>query len=426
MLRIVLATIGSLGDLHPFIAIGLKLQARGHRVALAVPEDHVAKVRAAGLDTRAVMPSFETIRQRTGLSDRDAITRIMTDQGYLMDQVLMPSVADSVAALDPLLEDADLLVGSLFVFAARIAADKHAVPLVNVVLQPMALFSKGDPPRSPDFRVLAGPSPGPVGRWWNGVIYRIFRAVLRHRYARRIDAVRAEHGLPPSPEAVMQDAGRRAALTLCCYSPLFAPLPADAPPGAKAVGFAMFDSESGAPQALDPALAAFLAAGPPPLVFTLGSFAVFAPGGFYTQAAQAASLLGRRAVLLMGEGHSAPPGDHIFACAYAPHSLLFPHAAAIVHHGGAGTTGQALRAGKPQIVVPHMGDQYDNGARIARLGIGQVIPAKRFTAQRAADALSVLLSDAGCHAAAQRLGALIAAEDGAESAAIAIEAVVHG
>lgn len=421
MRKITLATIGSLGDLHPFIAIGLALKLRGHQVVLAVPEDHVAKVRAAGLDGRAIMPSFETIRQRMGVTGHEAAVRIMNDQSYLMEQVLMPSIADSVAALDPLVEGADIVVGSLFAFAAAIAAEKHALPLVNVILQPMTLFSHEDPPRTPQFRMLAGPNPGALGRRWNGLVYRLVRGMLRRRYARRIDAIRSDNGLGPSPEALFPDGGRGAALTLCCYSPILAPLPPDAPPRSEVVGFPIFDSESGAPQTLDPALAAFLDAGSPPLVFTLGSFAVFAPRDFYGEAAKVAKLLNRRAVLLIGDGRSTPSDDSVFTCGYAPHSLLFPRAEAIVHHGGIGTTGQALRAGKPQIVVPHMGDQYDNGARIERLGVGRVIAAKTFSARKVSKIMSGLLSDESCRAKARHVGDLVSVEDGAGSAARLIE-----
>jgi rhamnosyltransferase subunit B len=243
----VLVTIGSLGDLHPFIAIGIALKQRGHRVLLAIPEDHLAKARAAGLDAQAIMPSFETIRQTMGVDSHDAAVRIMSDQRYLMDKVLMPSVADSVAALDPLLESADLVVGSLFAFAAGIAAEKRGLPLVNVVLQPMTLFSEEDPPRTPQFRVLAGPNPGLLGKRWNALVYRLIRSMLRRRYAGRIDAIRRDNGLPPSSDALLLDGGRTAALSLCCYSPILAPLPPDAPARTEVIGFPFFDSDSGAP-----------------------------------------------------------------------------------------------------------------------------------------------------------------------------------
>ncbi|CAN5352882.1 hypothetical protein BH10PSE12_BH10PSE12_19270 [soil metagenome] len=119
------------------------------------------------------------------------------------------------------------------------------------------------------------------------------RRALLSRYARWIDAMRAEHGLGPAAGALLIDADEGAALLLCCYAPLFAPLMPDAPAQAVTTGFPVFDSQSGAAEGLDPALEAFLNDGPPPIVFTLGSFAVFAPGNFYAAATAAAERLGR-------------------------------------------------------------------------------------------------------------------------------------
>ena len=187
----------------------------------------------------------------------------------------------------------------------------------------------------------------------------------------------------------------------------------------------MFDSESGAAAPPDEELARFLAAGPPPLVFTLGSFAVHAPGNFYAEAAEAARQLGQRAVLLTGSGSTLRSDDQILVRAYAPHSALFSHASAIIHHGGIGTIGQALRAGKPQLVVPHMGDQSDNAERIRRMGLGSVLTARRFTTDRASPRIAALIDPNRPYIAeAARIGAIVAAEQGARDAALAIEKVI--
>ncbi len=156
-------------------------------------------------------------------------------------------------------------------------------------------------------------------------------------------------------------------------------------------------------------------------MFTLGSFAVYAPGDFYEEAAATARRLGARAVLLTGERTRLRSEGDILVRAYAPHSLLFPRAAVIVHHGGIGTTGQALRAGKPQLVVPHMGDQADNAHRVRKMGAGLILKAQHFTARRAAPMIASLLEKAQYRAEAERIGALIRPENGAEAAAIAIE-----
>lgn len=417
MPKIVLATIGTLGDLHPFIAIGQALQARGCAVVLAVPQDHVAKCQAAGIEAVAVVPTFAEIAANLGMGDEETVRRVMTDLRFMIDQVLLPSIGPSAVALDAAMAGADAVVASSFMLAAPVIAEKHGLPLIDVVLQPMSLLSVYDPPKTADFWMYA--RLGALGVQWNRLMHAAARRLLRRRYAPRIDALRAAHGLAPSPRAMLLDPGGEPVLTLCCYSPLFGPLPPDAPSNAIATGFAMFDSESGAPEPLDPGLAAFLDAGAPPLVFTLGSFAVYAPGDFYATAAALAHKLGRRAVLLAGEQTALRSEGDVFVCAYAPHSALFPRAAIVIHHGGAGTTGQALRAGKPQLVVPHMGDQYDHAHRIQRMGIGLRLDAARFTLLRAEAALAAL-NDPATIAEAARVGALIRAENGAAAAADAI------
>lgn len=423
MRKIVLATIGSLGDLHPFIAIGLALKARGFAVVLAVPADHVGKVDAAGLTGVAIVGGFDALAEALGLPPDQAARRIMADQTYLMNRILMPWLADSTTALDEAMQGAVALVASLFVFAAPIVAATRCVPLVNVLLQPMATFSAYAPPCTPDFRMMVHAPTGPIGRSWNRSVYRVMRGVLRHRHGRHVNAVRMAHGLPPSRQALLLETPAGSDLTLCCYSPSIAPRQPDLPTNARVTGFAIFDSDTGACETLDPALEAFLAAGPPPLVFTLGSFATFAPGDFYATAAATARALGLRAVLLTGSDDQAAAGKDVHVRRYAPHSLLFPRASAIIHHGGAGSTGQALRAGKPQLVVPHMGDQHDNGHRVRLIGVGSILSPKRFTTARAGAAITALLTG---HIAARaaRIGAQVAQEDGADSAADEIVALL--
>lgn len=424
MRKIVLTTIGTLGDLHPFIALALALKRRGFSPVLAVAEDQIAKSRTAGLDAVAVLPSFEAIRQRMGLSEDDAVRHIMSDQRQMLEQVVLPAVSSCAQALDAISADAEAIVASTFVFAAPIIAEKRNVPLVSIVLQPMAMLSPYDPPHTPEFRIMKAAPVGAIGAQWNRICYAAARRFFHRLYGRRIDAVRAEHALAPRGGKLMFDAGREAALTLGCYSPLFGPLPPDALGNTRITGFPIFDSWSGAEEILDPTLSAFLDAGRPPIVFTLGSLAVYDAGNFYSEAAETARRLGERAVLLTGDKELHPAEGDIFSCAYAPHSLLFPRAAAIVHHGGAGTTGQALRAGKPQLVVPHMGDQNDHAYRIERMGLGRTIKARHFTADRVEPVLAGLLRDESYRDEATRIGVLASQEHGAETAATAIEALL--
>ena len=417
MARIVLATIGSLGDLHPFIAIGQALATQGHSTVLAVPEDGVAKVEAAGLDAVSILPSFASICERLGLTEEGAAARVLGDTNFVIDEILMPALQASTTALDAVSAGADVLAGSIFTFAADIVAEKRRLPLAAVVLQPMTLFSAWTPPAAPRFELMRHRPRTELGRGWNRAFYSLARAALRRRLSTRIDAVRAEHGLGPSRGAPMLDRGPATAATLCCWSAALGALPPDVSPDAALVGFPFFDSENGADEGIAPDLNSFLRDGEPPLVFTLGSLAVASPGRFYEEAAQASRALGRRALMLTGRLEPARREGDILFMGYAAHSAVFPHAAAIIHHGGIGTVGQALRAGRPQIVVPHFGDQFDNAVRLQMAGLGVTLGRDRFNARDAAAAIASALMDPAMADAARHAAAIIECEDGADQAA---------
>lgn len=419
--KIVLTTIGSLGDLHPFVAIALALKARGFRPVLAVAADQLDACRVAGVEAVAVLPAFAEVAQRMGLSERAAAGRIISNQRHMLEQVILPALSSCAARLDALVIGAEAIVSSVFVLAAPIVAEKHRLPLISVVLQPMAMLSIYDPPHTPDFWMLRWPPVGRAGARWNRLIYAAMRLALDRLYGKRLDVVRAERGLHPTGGRHMLEAGKAAPLTLCCYSSAFGPLQPDAPRSAQVIGFPVFDGRIGAEAALAPALQAFVDRGAPPIIFTLGSFAVQAAGRFYEEAAAAARQIGVRAVLLTGSGNPVESGDGIYTCAYAPHSLLFRRALMVVHHGGVGTTGQALLAGIPQLVVPHMGDQFDNAHRIERLGIGRVLSASRFSAARAAETIAALRDDPKVATEASRIAREMAVDDPGDTAARAID-----
>lgn len=416
--RIILATVGSLGDLHPFIAIGLALRKLGAAPILAVPHDHVAACRAVGLDAEAILPPFAELGKATGLDEAEIVRRIMADINFLVEGILLPSLEDSVERLVDMAREADVVVGSIFALAAPIAAQAAAVPYVSAVLQPMSWFSASDPPTAPGFGGLIKSPANPVALGWNRALYAAMGSALKLRYARRIDAVRARYGLPPSATPPILRPGTHPALSLGLYSNVLAQLPGDAPGPAEVTGFPWFDGSDGAGQTLEEDLLAFVTNGTPPLVVSLGSFVPFGARQFYAQVAGAISKLGMRAVLLT----ASDPGvrlANIKVTAYAPHSLLFPHVDAIVHHGGIGTSGQALRAGKAQIIVPFMGDQFDNARRLEALEVSVTCKPGRF-ARTGASILRQFLENNQFREAARDAAANIAREDGARSAAFRI------
>ena len=422
--KIVLTTIGSLGDLYPVIAIALALQERGFRPVMAVAEDHMELCRAVGLDAAAVLPGFEDIARRMGLSASAAADRIMSSQRHMLEEVILPALPAAAAQLDVLAGDAAAIVSSVFMLAAPIIAEKRRLPLIGLVFQPMAMLSAYDPPHTPLFSLMRHGRIGAAGAVWNRAVYGALRGMIGLRYGSCIDRVRIEHGLLRAGGRRMLEAGRTAALTLCCYDPSFGPLQRDAPANAHAIGLPVFDARRAAEHALSPVLETFLIRGPAPIVFTLGSFAIHAAGKFYAEAVKVAQLLGKRAVLLTGAGHDEASEGAVFTAPYAPHSLLFPRARAIVHHGGVGTTGQALLAGKPQFVVPHMGDQHDNSYRIERMGVGRSLRASRFTADRAVPLLATLLADRDLDARARQIALGSAGRDPAYRAVNAITELI--
>jgi UDP:flavonoid glycosyltransferase YjiC (YdhE family) len=215
-------------------------------------------------------------------------------------------------------------------------------------------------------------------------------------------------------------------LVFALFSSLFAAKQRDWPPQTVVTGFCFLDQGgAGVPSEL----ASFLDAGPPPILFTLGSAAVFDAGAFYRESAEAAASLGRRAVLLVGgdpRNRPAPLPEGVVAVDYAPYAAIFPRAAAIVHQGGVGTTAEAMRAGKPMLVMPYAHDQFDNAVRVRRLGFARTIDRRRYTATRAAAELARLLDDPRITCRATAIGDQIRREDGVGAACDALERFFGG
>jgi UDP:flavonoid glycosyltransferase YjiC (YdhE family) len=196
----------------------------------------------------------------------------------------------------------------------------------------------------------------------------------------------------------------------------------DWPPQTVVTGYAFYDGDE---PALSDELRGFLDAGEEPLVFTLGSAAVFDPGQFFVESAKAARALRRRAVLLVGPepGPLPPGGADIGVFPYAPFSKLFPRAAAIVHQGGSGTTAQAMRAGRPMVIVPYAHDQPDNALRVSKLGISRTVRRRDYSAGSVRRALEQLFDDPLVPERSAAVRERLLHEDGGRTAVDAIERV---
>jgi UDP:flavonoid glycosyltransferase YjiC (YdhE family) len=410
-----------LGDLHPYLAIALGLQARGHDVRIATSGGYRQKVEALGIGFHAVRPD---------LPAPEAVPDLMR---RLMDQrrggevviremfmaVLRESYEDLLAAAD----GADLLVSHIITYAARLVAEKTGIPWASTMIAPIGFFSVYDPP------VLA---PAPflsqfrfLGPHFHRPLFWLVKRVARS-WGAPWHRLRAELGLPPTADDPIFEGHQSPRLLLALFSKLLADKQPDWPRQAVITGFPFYDRQGDI--GLPPDLARFLDAGPPPIVFTLGSSAVMDAGPFYEHSAAAAKLLGRRAVLLVGTDTGNRPTalrDGVVAFDYAPFSELFPRAAALVHQGGVGTTGQAMRSGRPMLVMPYSHDQFDNAARVARLGIARTIHRRRYTPARAAAELRQLLDDPSYSRRAAAVGAQVQHEDGVQAACDALEAFLQ-
>lgn len=412
--RIVLTTHGTLGDLHPFLAIAVELRRRGHRPVIATSEYYRQKVEAAGIEFHPVRPdvSFrERELHRRLMEPRRGLERVIREY---MFPVLRESYDDLLAAVQGN-GGADLLISQILMFAAPLVAEKMGIPWVSTELQPGAFLSSYDPPVLAPMPALA--KLRPLGPGFHRQVFRVARLVGRS-WGDPVRELRRELGLPPGADPLFE--GRQSPrLLLALFSPVLGRRQPDWPANTTITGTPFYDEEA---VELDPELARFLDGGEPPIVFTLGSSAVWDAGRFYIESAAAAVQLGRRAVLLTGSNQpetSFP--ENILAVPYAPFAALFPRASVIVHQGGIGTTAQALRAGKPALVMPVGGDQFDNAARVQRLGAGRTIMQKQYRAKRVAEELAKLFDDPGYREKAEGTGRLVRAETGVESVCDAIE-----
>lgn len=419
-LRIVLTSFGSLGDLHPYIGLGLALAERGHRPVLALPQAYASAVHAAGLEHHPVRPDVDP-------SQRELVRRVMDPlrgARFLIAGLIVPAVRDSLADLDAACAGADLVVSHPVTFAAPLAAERRGIPWVSSVLAPIGFFSRLDPPL-----VAVHPFVSSLKRGWPGV-YRALLGLAKRStgpWTRPVRELRRELGLPdrgdPLHEGQFSPHG-----TLALFSRVLATPQRDWPTNTVVTGAIHYDASHGG---MSDELRRFLDAGEPPIVFTLGSAAIAAKGArdFYAASLAAVRELGTRAVFLVGhhERHELGqrPEDRVLLCEWAPHSELFPRASAIVHQGGAGTLHTALAAGRPMLVVPFAHDQGDNAERAAACGGARVLFPQRLNARRLVEHLAALRNEVSYAHAAASAAERVRAENGRRAACDWLERVAR-
>lgn len=422
--RIVLSTFGSFGDVHPYVAIAMELRVRGHTPVIATSEVYREKMEALRIEFRPVRPEVPSFDQPEELAQliedvmnpRDGSERVM--------QMLLPHLREIYNDLSAAVDGADLLFTHPLPLVGPLVAQTRRLPWVSSVLAPISFFSAYDPPVPPQLPALyhlMKLSPV-IGR---GVM-RLAQLRL-DRLMEPVFRLRAELGLPRGEQPLFS--GQHSpSCVLALFSRVMATPQPDWPTHTIVTGFPFYDRRDFFGESEAPAgLMDFLDAGPPPIVFTLGSSAFWVAKDFYRDSIFAARALGRRALLLIGHPRNLPPEtlpDGVAAFEYAPYSEVLPRACAIVHQGGVGTTGQGLRSGRPVLILPHAHDQFDNAARVERLGCGRVLPRPRYSAKSAVRELKALLGDTRFAERAAEISRIVRQENGAAAAADAIETVL--
>ncbi len=412
--RVVVITCwGSHGDLFPYIGLALALQQRGHRPVIATSPGYRENIEREGIEFAVAGPTVDG-------TDVDLFKRVMDPMKgseVIVRELLMTKLRSTYEELRHAVAGADLLVTHPITFAGPVVAEHARLPWLSTVLAPLSFFSANDPavlPTAPRLNDLPL-----VGPWLAHTILKLARPTLR-RWVEPVAQLRAELGLKPGGHPLLEGQYSPHG-TLALFSRVLAEPQPDWPPNVAVTGNVFYNEAD----PLEPRLEEFLAAGPAPVVFTLGTSAVGAAGRFYHESAAAAAKLGVRAVLLTGgfaqnrPDDPLPPG--VLLVDRAPHQLLFPRASAVVHQCGAGTTAQALRSGRPMLLVPHGHDQFDNARRVRKLGVARTVFPAEYRAERVARDLGALLRDASYRERAAAVAAVVREERGAEAAADAIE-----
>jgi rhamnosyltransferase subunit B len=410
---------GSRGDLHPFLALGRGLIARGHQVTLVGHPEWKAETETAGL--RFV--STEEYPREDLIRNHPEIVSMkyggLTSFRALVHRGIVPSFDPTMTALLAEAPSHDVMVTHHFVLPAEVVADMTGIPRVTVSLAPGVIPSAYALP-GPSFR-RARSQYGMVGRAVNRLIWSAGQACACVMVDPIVNRLRRKHGLPSTRNAVF--GAHSSLLNLQLYSEHFGPRSPDWTEEKQHGGFCYYDPPD-APE-MAPEVKEFLSRGEPPVLFTLGSTAVQNPGAFYPMAVQVLEALGLRGILLYGPEENRParvPGA-ILAIPYAPFGSLMPHVRAVVHQCGIGTLSHTLRAGVPSVAYPFAFDQPNNARRLEALGVAEVILPRQRTVKHLQRALRRLLAG-DAPARARRLGEVIRSEDGVGKACDVLEKLV--
>ncbi len=375
--------LGSAGDVHPNVGLALALRRRGHDVLFVGPTVFQDLAQRAGLDFVSLLKDEDYY---AAIHDPD-LWHPLKSFSVVARRLILPVLRPVYEIIEKhFTPGRTVLAAPGFAFGARIAQERLGVPLASVHLQPI-MFRSAIHPGCFGFPDILGHLPPAL----RTIYFRVAdRLLIDSLIVGETNAFRRELGLLPvrrffdrwvhSPQ-----------LVIGMFPDWFGPPAPDWPPNVALTGFPLWDEAD--VRTASPELEEFLAAGDPPLVFTAGS-AMLQAKQFFRVSAEVCVALGRRGLLLTQFPEQLPAAlpSGVRHFDYVPFSVVLPRSAALVHHGGIGTTAQAIAAGIPQLVIPSAHDQPDNAVRIRRLDIGDFLLPKAYTKSRAIEKLNPLMN----------------------------------
>ena len=405
-MKVLLPTVGSAGDVHPFLAIGLAMQARGHQVEVMSNPLFGDMVRQTGLDFYPVgtiahcEAAYQSPKLWHPVHGFGVFWRRMAR--YAIEPVYQRIAHHAQNAAARATRERTVVMATPLMLGARLAQEKLKLPLVTAYTAATMLRSCADPQTLAHWRV-----PRWVPRAVRALAWKALDTWKLHpMVAADLPPWRRRLGLPVLHQSIFGQWIHSPQAGVTLFPEWFAPASNDWPKQVKQAGFPLYGGDESL--GLDPGLLHFLAQGAPPVVFTPGS-AMVRGHGFFDAAVRSCQALGVRGVLLTTDASQMPAvlPSSIVRCAYAPLSLLLPRAAALVHHGGIGTTAQGLRAALPQLLTPMGFDQFDNALRLELLGVGAAVPRHDRQFDSMAPLLRELLGSARVASACRAAAALL-------------------
>ncbi len=412
-MRVIVTSHGSTGDIYPVIALAVALRKAGHDTVFATLPVYREEIERAGVAFYPLCPDSHEITIPAWMG---RLQRLHSPISQLREVFVcaLPLMPDLIRSTDEVLREADLLVSSYLFPMNKGLADRHGVPFATLSFAHQAVPSPDYPPEN-----IVSPRwlPGRARRAWNALLWRVANRLVDHVINRAVRRPLREAGLPPVRGFFSAPAER---VIVAVSEKLMRPR-ADLDPRFRFTGYCRWQAPEDA--RLEEELNAFTrgARGP---VLTFGSM-VYPDAAAWMRRLAAAWPRGKKLVVQRGwAGFEAPPGrDEIKVVGSVSHDQLFRHASAVIHHGGAGTTASALHAGAPQLVVPHIGDQFFFGKEVERLGCGFRI-AKKHWPEALAGALARLDASPEFAAAAARARGVLASENGPARAVEELERFV--